>query len=148
LAATGCLVAAPGFGVEAYGGDDSSDSGGGAATASNSVTIYSSYPLQAAGRAQSEAAVNGAELALEDAGGKAADINVTYKPLDDSTAQAGNWTPEQTSADARKAAQGETLARPRKAGASSTSARTTACRPERGRMNAAFETLAPRAWQL
>ena len=54
---------------------------------------------------QSEAAVNGAKLALEQAGGKAGDIKVTYKPLDDSTAQAANWTPEQTSANARKAAQ-------------------------------------------
>ena len=54
---------------------------------------------------QSEAAVNGAKLALEQAGGKAGAIKVTYKPLDDSTAQAATWTPEQTSANARKAAQ-------------------------------------------
>ena len=75
-----------------------------------SVTIYSSYPLQGAGRAQSEAAVNGAKLALEQAGGKAGDIAVKYEPLDDATAQAANWTPEQTSANARKAAQDKSTA--------------------------------------
>jgi branched-chain amino acid transport system substrate-binding protein len=112
LAATGCLVAAFGFGVAACGGDDS---GGGSTTggeggAAKSVTIYSSYPLQGAGRVQSEAAVNGAKLALEQAGGRAGDFKVTYKPLDDSTAQAANWTPEQTSTNARKAAQDKSTA--------------------------------------
>ena len=108
LAATGCLVAALGSIVAACGGDDSTGgSGGGAqeAETAKAATIYSSYPLQGAGRVQSEAAVNGAKLALEQAGGKAGAIKVTYKPLDDSTAQAATWTPEQTSANARKAAQ-------------------------------------------
>ena len=62
------------------------------------------------GRLQSIAAVNGAKLALEQAGNKAGDISVTYEPLDDSTAQAGTWTPEATSANARKAAQDESTA--------------------------------------
>ena len=79
-------------------------------TAAKAVTIYSSYPLQGAGRAQSIAAVNGAKLALEQAGGKAGNVTVTYEPLDDATAQAANWTPEQTSANARKAAQDESTA--------------------------------------
>ena len=74
------------------------------------MTIYSSYPLQGAGRKQSIAAVNGAKLALEQAGGKAGEVTVTYEPLDDATAQAANWTPEQTSANARKAAQDEATA--------------------------------------
>src|SRR4051812_11925312 len=54
--------------------------------------------------------VNGIKLALEQTGGKAGDITVTYKSLDDSTAQAGNWTPEATSANARKAAQDKSTA--------------------------------------
>jgi branched-chain amino acid transport system substrate-binding protein len=110
-AATGCLVAALGFGVAACGGD-SGNSGDQKTTTSSakSVTIYSSYPLQGAGRAQSEAAVNGAKLALEQAGGKAGDIAVKYDPLDDATAQAANWTPEQTSANARNAAQDKSTA--------------------------------------
>ena len=112
LAATGCLMAACGFGVAACGGDDDSGGNTGAqeAGAAKSVTIYSSYPLQGAGRVQSEAAVNGAKLALEQAGGRAGNIQVKYVPLDDATAQAANWTPEQTSSNARKAAQDETTA--------------------------------------
>jgi branched-chain amino acid transport system substrate-binding protein len=104
-AAAGCLVAVLGFGVAACGNDDPDTADAPKSTAAaKSVTVYSSYPLQGAGRAQSEAAVNGAKLALEQAGGKAGDIPVKYEPLDDATAQAANWTPEQTSANARKAA--------------------------------------------
>jgi branched-chain amino acid transport system substrate-binding protein len=108
-AAAGCAAAFLGFGVAACGGGSSGDKtpSGGPAKA---VTIYSSYPLQGAGRAQSEAAVNGAKLALTQAHGKAGDITVTYKPLDDATAQAANWTPEATSANARKAAQDKSTA--------------------------------------
>jgi branched-chain amino acid transport system substrate-binding protein len=110
LAAAGCIVAT--LGVAACGGDDSSDSGdqGGGTAAAKAVTVYSSFPLQGAGRAQSVAAVNGAKLALEQANGKAGDITVTYTPLDDSTAQAGGWTPEASSANARKAAQDDSTA--------------------------------------
>ena len=54
--------------------------------------------------------VNGIKLALEQAGGKAGDITIKYESLDDSTAQAGKWTPEATSANARKAAQDDTTA--------------------------------------
>jgi branched-chain amino acid transport system substrate-binding protein len=112
MAASGCLVAVLGAGVAACGSDSSTKSSGtpAAAAKTKAVTIYSSYPLQGAGRAQSEAAVNGAKLALEEAGGKAGDISVTYKPLDDSTAQAGNWTPDQVSSNARKAAQDKSTA--------------------------------------
>src|SRR3954466_15708377 len=108
-AAAGCAAAFLGFGVAACGGGSSGDKtpSGGPAKA---VTIYSSYPLQGAGRAQSEAAVNGAKLALEQAGGKAGDISVTYKPMDDATAQAGTWSPDQVSANARKAAQDKSTA--------------------------------------
>jgi branched-chain amino acid transport system substrate-binding protein len=49
--------------------------------------------------------VNGIKLALEQAGNKAGDFTIQYESLDDSTAQVGSWTPEATSANARKAAQ-------------------------------------------
>jgi branched-chain amino acid transport system substrate-binding protein len=68
------------------------------------VTIYSSVPLQGAARPTTTDLVNGAKLALEQAGGKAGDIKVKYVSLDDSTAQAGDWTAEQASGNARKAA--------------------------------------------
>src|SRR3954451_21816362 len=112
MAATGCLAAALALGVAACGSSDnggsSSSSGGGGG--GKSVTEYSSVPLQGASRASTADLVNGAKLALEQAGGKAGDITVKYQSLDDSTAQAGNWTPEATSANARKAAQDKSTA--------------------------------------
>jgi branched-chain amino acid transport system substrate-binding protein len=108
LVAAGCLIAT--LGVVACGGEGDDADPAATESASKAVTIYSSYPLQGAGRRQSIAAVNGAKLALEQAGGKAGNVTVTYKPLDDATAQAANWTPEQTSANARKAAQDESTA--------------------------------------
>jgi len=112
LAASGCLVAALAFGVAACGGDDDGGGGGGGGgdDAASSVTIYSSLPLQGASRPQTTAMVKGIELALEQVGGKAGDITVTYKSLDDSTAQTGTWTPEAASANARKVAQDDTAA--------------------------------------
>ena len=64
------------------------------------LTIYSSLPLQGAARTQSVAAVNGAKLALEQAGGKAGKFPIKYESLDDSTAQQGGWEPGATSANA------------------------------------------------
>ena len=105
LAATGCLAATLALGVAACGGNDNGGGGGGGSkSSSKSVTIYSSVPLQGASRASTGALVNGAKLALEQANNKAGSISVKYVSLDDSTAQAGNWTPEAESANARKAA--------------------------------------------
>src|SRR4051794_13379860 len=117
MAATSCLAALA-LGVAACGGDDNSSSdkgttgtsGGGAEA--KTVTVYSSLPLQGASRVQTEAVNNGAKLALEQSNNKAGDTNITvkYSPLDDSTAQAGSWTPEAESANARKAAQDNSTA--------------------------------------
>jgi len=96
------------MGVVACGDDDSGGGGGGGGSSeggSGSLTVYSSLPLQGASRPQTTALVSGIELALKEAGGKAGDITVNYESLDDSTAQAGSWTPEATSANARRAAQ-------------------------------------------
>jgi branched-chain amino acid transport system substrate-binding protein len=86
-------------------GSDSPDTATNSNSASKQLTIYSSLPLQGAARVQSEAAVKGARLALEQAGGKAGSFKVAFKSLDDSTAQAAGWEPNATSANARKAAQ-------------------------------------------
>ncbi len=111
LAATGCLVGALAMGVAACGGDDDEGSGDtGSGGEAKTVTIYSSLPLQGASRPQTTALVNGVKLALEQAGNKAGDITVKYESLDDSTAQAGSWTPEATTANARKAAQDDSTA--------------------------------------
>jgi branched-chain amino acid transport system substrate-binding protein len=100
-----CLIGAFALGMTACGGDDDdSGGGGGGGGGGKSVTVYSSVPLQGASRAQTTALVNGAKLALEQRKGKAGSTSVTYTSLDDSTAQAGTWTPEATGANARKAA--------------------------------------------
>jgi branched-chain amino acid transport system substrate-binding protein len=90
------------LGVAACG---SSDSGGSGSTGSNTLTIYSSLPLQGDSRPQSESVVNGEKLALEEAGGKVGKFTIKYSSLDDSTAAAGKWEPGQVSSNARKAAQ-------------------------------------------
>jgi branched-chain amino acid transport system substrate-binding protein len=99
------------MGVAACGGDDDdSSSGGGGGDGggeAKTLTVYSSLPLQGASRPQTTAMVQGIELAIEQAGGKAGDFNVEYESLDDSTAQAGSWTPEATQANARRVAQGD-----------------------------------------
>ena len=86
-------------------GDDEPENGTTEGGGGGSVNIYSSLPLQGASEAQTKAMVQGIELALEEAGNKAGSIDVKYESLDDSTAQAGTWTPESTSANARKVAQ-------------------------------------------
>jgi branched-chain amino acid transport system substrate-binding protein len=98
-----CLLAvAAGLGAC---GDDDDDSGNGAGAGADTVNVYSSLPLQGAQRLQTTAMVEGIKLALEQRNGKAGQTTVKYTSLDDSTAQAGNWTPEATSANARKVAQ-------------------------------------------
>jgi branched-chain amino acid transport system substrate-binding protein len=107
LAATGCLVGALALSVAACGDDEPSGGGGGGGGGggeAKTLTVYSSLPLQGASRPQTTALVNGVKLALEQAGGKAGNFTVKYESLDDSTAQAGSWTPEATQANARKAA--------------------------------------------
>jgi branched-chain amino acid transport system substrate-binding protein len=110
-AATGCLVAALSLGVAGCGDDD--DNSGGSTSAEGSggtLTIYSSLPLQGASRPQTTAMVNGMKLALQQADNKAGNFTIDYQSLDDSTAQAGNWTPEATSQNARKACQDDKAA--------------------------------------
>jgi branched-chain amino acid transport system substrate-binding protein len=99
MAAIGCVLIAS-F-VAACGSDDSSGGGGGG----KKVTIYSSLPLQGATRPNSVDVNKGEALALKQAGNKGGSCTVTFKKLDDSTAQAGQWDAGATSANARKAAQ-------------------------------------------
>jgi branched-chain amino acid transport system substrate-binding protein len=101
-ATAGCLAGALAVGAAACGGGG----GGGNATQSGgkTLTIYSSMPLQGAGGPQSRSIVNGMKLALAQNKGRAGKFKIKYVSLDNSTAQAGSWTPEATSANARKAA--------------------------------------------
>jgi branched-chain amino acid transport system substrate-binding protein len=103
LALLSCLFAVFALTVAACGDDD--DDGGGGEAGGDTLNVYSSLPLQGASRPQTTAMVEGIRLALEEAGGKAGDYRIKYTSLDDSTAQAGTWTPEATSANARRVAQ-------------------------------------------
>jgi branched-chain amino acid transport system substrate-binding protein len=94
----------------ACGGDDNDATGGTGESGTKTLTVYSSLPLQGAQRPQTTDLVKGVKLALEQAGGKAGDFAVKYESLDDSTAQAGAWTPEATQSNARKAAQDDSTA--------------------------------------
>jgi hypothetical protein len=68
------------------------------------LTIYSSMPLQGAGGPQSRSVVNGMKLALAENHDRAGKFKIKFVSLDNSTAQVGSWTPDATSANARKAA--------------------------------------------
>jgi branched-chain amino acid transport system substrate-binding protein len=106
LAIFACLLGAFALGMTACGDDDDVDGGdgGGGGGGGESVNVYSSLPLQGASRPQTTAMVEGIKLALEQNKGKAGETTVKYTSLDDSTAQAGTWTPEATQANAQKVA--------------------------------------------
>jgi branched-chain amino acid transport system substrate-binding protein len=106
LAIFACLLGAFALGMTACGDDDDDDGGGGGDSGGGgeTVNVYSSLPLQGASRPQTTAMVEGIKLALEQNNGKAGETTVKYTSLDDSTAQAGTWTPEATQANAQKVA--------------------------------------------
>ncbi|MCW2920407.1 MAG: Extracellular ligand-binding receptor [Thermoleophilia bacterium] len=55
------------------------------------VIIASDLPLTGSARAQTESMVQAIEMAIAETNGEAGGIKVTYKSLDDATAQAGKW---------------------------------------------------------
>jgi branched-chain amino acid transport system substrate-binding protein len=67
------------------------------------LTVYSSLPLQGSNRPHSIATNRGAQLALDAIGGRIGRYTITFKQLDDATAQKGSWDPGQTTQDARTA---------------------------------------------
>ena len=103
LAVWSCLIAAMAFGVAACGDDDGGGGGGGGKASGDTLTIYSSLPLQGDSRPQSEDVVRGEQLALEKGGGKAGNFKIKYVSLDDATAATGKWEPGKVSENARKA---------------------------------------------
>jgi branched-chain amino acid transport system substrate-binding protein len=105
LAVSSCLLAALTFGVAACGDDN----GGGGTVSGNTLTIYSSLPLQGGSRTNAQAINNGARLSLQQHGnGKIGQFTIKFKALDDSTAQAGKWDPGKTQQNARQAVQDKT----------------------------------------
>jgi branched-chain amino acid transport system substrate-binding protein len=100
--AVSCLIAAMSFVVAAC-GSDSGGGGGGGKASGDTLTIYSSLPLQGDNRPQSEDVIRGEKMALEKAGGKAGKYKIKYVSLDDATAATGKWEPGKVSENARKA---------------------------------------------
>ena len=95
------------MGLVACGGDDddsSSSATGG--ISGDTLTVYSSLPLQGTSKGQSEAVINGEKLALKEVGNKVGKYKINYVSLDDSTAQNPGTADEgQTAQNARKAVQ-------------------------------------------
>ena len=96
------------MGLAACGGDDDDSTGGGESggISGDTLTIYSSLPLQGTSKGQSEAVINGEKLALKEVGNKVGKYKINYVSLDDSTAQNPGTADEgQTAQNARKAVQ-------------------------------------------
>ncbi len=110
---TATALAALATGVAACGDDSGSSSGGGGgsgtdAISGSSLTIYSSLPLQGGSRDNTLAVNKGADIALQEKGGKIGNYTVKFDKLDDSTASAGKWEPNQVQQNARKAVSDQT----------------------------------------
>lgn len=93
----GLLLSSLAVGVAACG----TDSGGGGTAASDTLTIYSTVPLQGGAEKQANAIVNGAKLALKQHGGKAGAYTIKYVSLDDSIASKGKADEGQEAQNAR-----------------------------------------------
>jgi branched-chain amino acid transport system substrate-binding protein len=70
----------------------------------DTLTIFSSLPLQGSRAAQSASIVNAQKLALRDSGGRVGDFKVNFASADDSTAGGDRvgWDPDKTAENARK----------------------------------------------
>jgi branched-chain amino acid transport system substrate-binding protein len=107
LAVAGCLVAVSALGACGSSSNKSSSSSSGSSSSSSSsknVTVYTSLPFDPTDKAQTNDVVKGEKLALSQVNNTVGPCKITFKQLDDSTAQAGQWDAGQTSANARKAA--------------------------------------------
>jgi branched-chain amino acid transport system substrate-binding protein len=94
-------VAALAIGITACG--SSSKSGGGAKVSGTTLDIYASVPLQGGSGDQGKAIENGAQIAIDQAGGKVGKFSVKYTRLDDSLASTGKADEGKASQNARQA---------------------------------------------
>ena len=85
------------------------DQGGGGGGGGQTVKIVSDLPLQGANRFQSTTMVNAIEMAIDERGGKAGDVNIEYESQDNATAQAGQWDEAKCAENAQTAAQDEEI---------------------------------------
>jgi branched-chain amino acid transport system substrate-binding protein len=80
IVVVGCGGADGGSGGSSGGGEPLKD-----------VVIASDLPLTGSARAQTESMVKAIQMAVDETNGKAGGVKLTYKSLDNSTAQAGKW---------------------------------------------------------
>jgi branched-chain amino acid transport system substrate-binding protein len=69
----------------------------------DTLTLYSSLPLQGPDRARSRDMVDAIKLALQQAGGKVGPLTITYVPLDSAKPGARTWTGDKVLDNARQA---------------------------------------------
>jgi branched-chain amino acid transport system substrate-binding protein len=102
-AAIACVLGVLALGAAATGcgGDDKRNSG--VETGPDTLTIYSSLPLQGADRARARDMVNAIKLALQEAGGKVGPFTLTYVSLDSAKPGAKTWTGDKVLDNARQA---------------------------------------------
>jgi branched-chain amino acid transport system substrate-binding protein len=92
------LAAAAAFVFVACSGDGGTDGEKG------TVQVWSELPRQGSSKGQSDTIVNAIKLALDERGGVIDGWTIKYVDQDDSTAEAGAWTPERATAIATEAA--------------------------------------------
>ena len=88
LTTLGAALVAVG-GIAACGDDDKKSSGSGSAVSGDTLTIYSTLPLQGGSEQQTKAIENGAKLVVKQRGNKVGKFTINYKSLDDSLASTG-----------------------------------------------------------
>jgi branched-chain amino acid transport system substrate-binding protein len=72
------------------------------------LTVYYSGPSHGASSVGSEAALNGARIALDETHGRIGRYRIVLRVLDDANPQTGSWDPNQTTANARLVVQDPT----------------------------------------
>ena len=82
-----------------------SDQSGGGSVKGDTLTVFSSLPLQGPEADRAKSILNAEKLALKDAGGKAGEFKVNFSFTDDSRPTDGSarWNPDQVADNARKA---------------------------------------------
>jgi branched-chain amino acid transport system substrate-binding protein len=78
---------------------------GGSGKALKEVIVASDLPLTGSSRAQTESMVQAEQMAIDETNGKAGGVKITFKSLDDATAQAGKWDEAKCADDMNKLAQ-------------------------------------------
>jgi branched-chain amino acid transport system substrate-binding protein len=69
----------------------------------NVIKIVSSFPRTGSAKQQTDTIVNGIKIALDEVNYKVGDFKIEYLDMDDATAAAADWTPEQEANNARRA---------------------------------------------